>query len=140
MGISTEILRQFYNVEAIRNSILAQEVYFLLFEQEELLGYVSVEPVSEELWVLHKLYVSPLHQRKHIGNTLMDYALDFIGKSITHPITIKLNLNRYNSPALHLYRGKGFKVIGEDNEPLGDYPRTDFVMALACKPKKAECQ
>ena len=60
MGVSLEILRRFYNAQAISDGIKGEEVFLLLFNdrsEKELTGYVSVEPVNDGLWVLHKLYV-----------------------------------------------------------------------------------
>jgi len=139
MGVSLEILRRFYNAQAIREGINNKEIFFLLFEdsgERELTGYVSVEPVGRQLWVLHKLYVSPSHQRRHIGGRLMDYALNYISRHITDTVSVELNLNRHNTPALRLYQAKGFQVVREENSMLGEYHKTDFVMAVTCEPSE----
>ena len=89
MGVSLEILRRFYNAQAISDGIKGEEVFLLLFNdlsEKELTGYVSVEPVNDGLWVLHKLYVSPAHHRRHIGSRLMDDALDYISRHIHNTV------------------------------------------------------
>ncbi len=128
MGVSLEILNRYYNEETIKKNILEKEVYLLLLDEDQLVGYVSVEPMNEELWILHKLYVSPLLQNQHIGAYLMDEALKYIINHITKSVNVELNLNRYNTPALKLYKKKGFEVVREENTMLGAYQKTDFVM------------
>ena len=141
MGVSLEILRRFYNAQAISDGIKGEEVFLLLFNdlsEKELTGYVSVEPVNDGLWVLHKLYVSPAHHRRHIGSRLMDDALDYISRHIHNTVCVQLNLNRHNTPALRLYQTKGFHIVREENGMLGEHPKTDFVMATICEPHEKQ--
>jgi hypothetical protein len=44
-------------------------------------------------------------------------------------MALDLNVNRFN-PAQHFYKKLGFKIIGEEDVPIGQYFMNDYVMRL----------
>jgi ribosomal protein S18 acetylase RimI-like enzyme len=57
--------------------------------------------------------VAPEHQRKGIGRTLLEFALDLSTEAArqTHVSEIRLTVAATNKPALALFRGAGFEVL-----------------------------
>lgn len=78
---------------------------------------------------LDKLYVDTTCQRQGIGEALVlavkEWAID---RDLQ---TLVLRVNRNNKQALAAYRKYGFRIVGEDQKPIGcGYVMDDFIMAL----------
>lgn len=82
------------------------------------------------IYKLHKLYVLPDNQGKGYGRMLIDEVKSRMkndGVSI-----LDLNVNRFN-PAKTFYEKLGFKIIYEEDVPVGPYFMNDYVMRLELK-------
>lgn len=57
--------------------------------------------------------VAPQHQRKGIGRTLLEFALDLSTEAArqSHVSEIRLTVAATNKPALALFRGAGFEIL-----------------------------
>lgn len=76
---------------------------------------------------LHKLYVLPESHGKGYGKLLIQ---EVARRAVLENITIlELNVNRFNS-AKFFYEKLGFKVIREEDIPIGPYWMNDYVMQL----------
>ncbi len=76
---------------------------------------------------LHKIYVLPNNQGKGYGKLLIDSVKQQLVSQNT--IALDLNVNRYN-PAQDFYKKLGFKIIREEDVPIGQYFMNDYVMRL----------
>ncbi|MFZ6012985.1 MAG: GNAT family N-acetyltransferase [Bacteroidota bacterium] len=76
---------------------------------------------------LHKIYIIPDNHGKGYGKMMIEDIKTRIG--VQGIRTLDLNVNRYN-PAKSFYEKIGFKVIGEEDVPIGPYWMNDYVMRL----------
>lgn len=92
-------------------------------------GFASfgVRPENPSVCKLHKLYVLPNNQGKGYGKILMEEVKRRILEQGIK--TLDLNVNRYN-PAKAFYEKLGFKIIREEDVPIGEYFMNDYVMRL----------
>jgi diamine N-acetyltransferase len=92
-------------------------------------GFASFGMRKEDptIYKLHKLYVLPENHGKGFGKLLVDE----IKRRLTsnNVGTLDLNVNRHN-PAKSFYEKLGFKVIYEEDVPIGPYFMNDYVMRL----------
>jgi ribosomal protein S18 acetylase RimI-like enzyme len=61
------------------------------------------------------------------GRALIVDVVDRLRQRDLH--MLDLNVNRFN-PALHFYKKIGFRVIREEDVPIGPYWMNDYVMRL----------
>lgn len=105
-------------------------VYFLLYENEEPCGYVSVQQEGEGLFHLQKIYVLPSHQGEGYGELLFRHALKYIKKVHPSPCAMELNVNR-NNRAVHFYKRMGMSVDREGDFPIGNgFFMNDYIMRI----------
>ena len=79
---------------------------------------------------IHKLYISPHHQRHGVGKAMIDYvakqALEANNNSLF------LNVNKYNSQAINFYRKHHFVLVKEEAIDIGDgFIMDDYVFELS---------
>ena len=108
----------------IKNNI---QTYILLIENDEPVAFAAYSPREEdaEIYKLHKLYCLPKTQGKGYGKVLINEVAAKVLKAGKH--TLDLNVNRYNK-AKTFYEKMGFKVIYEEDIPIGPYFMNDYVM------------
>lgn len=96
------------------------------------IGYVSYEinQNNSSKTKIHKLYISPDHQRKGLGKLMVDYvalqALDSQNSAVF------LNVNKYNTGAIDFYKKCHFYLASEEVIDIGDgFLMDDYVFELA---------
>jgi len=106
--------------------------FLLIKEQAGYAGFVSYGERQDEpgVFKLHKIYVLPNNQGKGYGKLLIDAVKQQLASISV--IALDLNVNRYN-PAQHFYKKLGFKIIREEDVPIGQYFMNDYVMRLELK-------
>lgn len=95
--------------EAIRECLHIGGALFLIEDQNEIIGSAWITYDGRRFY-LHHMAVSPLRQNQGIGKMLMDKVIAF-GKE--HKTQMKLEVNRQNARAIHLYEKYGFGNLGE---------------------------
>ena len=103
--------------------------FLILEDKEGHQGFASFGARKEEpgVFKLHKIYIMPKNQGKGYGSLLID--------EIKRRLTIQginvldLNVNR-NNEAREFYKKLGFKIIREEDVPIGQYWMNDYVMRL----------
>jgi ribosomal protein S18 acetylase RimI-like enzyme len=105
------------------------QTFVLLREGKEAQAFASFGPKDDknQIFKLHKLYVLPNTHGKGYGRLLVEEVKKRLLKNDIH--TLDLNVNRHN-PARSFYEKIGFKVIGEEDVPVGPYWMNDYVMRL----------
>ena len=122
------MLDEIYSTEKLSAQIKNNtQSYLLLVEDEQPVGFAAYSPREEnaEVYKLHKLYCLPKTQGKGYGKILINEVADQVLKAGKH--TLDLNVNRHNK-AKSFYEKMGFKVIYEEDIPIGPYFMNDYVM------------
>lgn len=124
-----------FNDDALRSMLTHREQEFIILEQDgRALGFAAFAPRPEEshVYKLHKLYVRPECHGKSFGRKLLDeVSLRLSRRNIR---LLDLNVNRQN-PAYGFYLHYGFKVIRQEDVPIGPYWMNDYVMRLDIAPE-----
>lgn len=128
-----------YSVENLKKQMSEEgHVYLLGYYNEEVMGYVSVQPQGKSAYEggqidtfhLQKIYVLPDFQGLHCGSFLFREAIQYIKELHPTPCLMELNVNRHNK-ALHFYERMGMKKLREGDFPIGNgYYMNDYIMGL----------
>ena len=78
-------------------------------EAAEAVGCVAIRKISEEIGELKRMYIKPNQQKKGIGKTLLEQALQ-LAKDCNYNV-VKLDTLNYMLSAIHLYKKAGFYEI-----------------------------
>lgn len=99
---------------------------FFVQDEDQILGTVALMKISEGVFELTKMAVTPAAQGKRIGQHLMGHTLDYAKKRGWKKLIIYSNRKLEN--AIHIYKKYGFQEIPiEENNP---YARGDIKMEL----------
>lgn len=105
-------------------------IYYLAYQENEPVGYLSIQPEGEHIFHLQKLYILPPFQGMHLGEQLFKQAIAAIKELHPTPCQMRLNVNRHNK-ALIFYQKMGMKKIAEGDFPIGNgYYMNDYIMGL----------
>jgi ribosomal protein S18 acetylase RimI-like enzyme len=124
------MLNLIYSREALENVMSnGTQTFILLKDENGWQGFASYGLRNEDSSVckLHKLYVLPENHGKGYGRILLEEVKSRIRNMGVY--TLDLNVNRHN-PAKGFYEKIGFRVIREEDVPVGPYFMNDFVMRL----------
>jgi diamine N-acetyltransferase len=106
-------------------------MYYLAYDGEHAVGYVSIQPQGADIFHLQKIYVLPSCQGKGFGKQLFLKAVDIV-KSF-HPqgvCRMELNVNRHNK-ALTFYEKMGMYRVSQGDFDIGNgFYMNDYIMAL----------
>ena len=126
------MLDSFYSITNLEKQMDNGQVFELLFEETNTIGFVAYEfncnfeKFSQPLTKIHKIYLLPEMQGKGFGKFLIDEIVR-IAKS-NNQKGIYLNVNKYNS-AKFFYEKLGFVISKEEVIDIGnDYVMDDYVM------------
>jgi len=113
------MFEQMYSSESLQQQMKEGHIFFIGYDAEKPVGYVSIEQKDDNLFCLQKLYILPEYQGTGAGKFLFTSAIDYI-KSI-HPTrcTLELNVNRKNR-AIRFYEHMGMKKYRESDDPIGN--------------------
>lgn len=111
------MLARFQSVEAMREQIKNGFLYFLILDKNVPLGYMSVELLSETLF-LSKFYVKEAERGKGYGRKMIVY-LEALAKEKKLD-TIALTVNKYNTKSIKMYEKVGFDITGAVVKDIGE--------------------
>ena len=124
------MLAAIYSPEILRSQMQnGIQRFLVLVEEGKIQAFASFGPRAEHpgVYKIHKLYVLPGNHRKGYGRALID---DIKTRSTLEGADkLDLNVNRDN-PARYFYEKIGFKIIREEDVPIGPYWMNDYVMQL----------
>ena len=124
------MLANFYAITNLENQMDAGQVFELIFEDNNVIGFVSYEfnCKKTKLLKIHKIYLLPETQGKGFGKFMIDEIVR-IAKSNDQK-GIFLNVNKYNK-ARFFYEKLGFVVSKDEVIDIGNgYVMDDYVMEL----------
>lgn len=114
------MLEKFLSYSAIEQNIKNNYNFFLIKYNNEYCGFFSYKVNNDHLY-LSKLYIKSSYRGLKISNDIFKH-LD------QYKLDILLNVNKYNT-ALNYYFNKGFKIIKEEINDIGNnYVMDDYVM------------
>lgn len=121
----TLLLEKMYAPEALRAQMAGSHQYFLGLENDQPLGFISVEPRADTLFI-HRLYVDMASQSQGIGSALM-FAACASFPDATHAT---LYVNRNNHQSIGYYKHRGFEITREvDDDSIAGAPiKHDYEM------------
>ena len=120
-----------YGIGSLHRQIADEgHVYQLAFDGDEPVGYVSVQPESDDVYHLQKIYVLPSRQHAGCGRQLFDAALSYAKSVHPAPCSVRLNVNRQNS-AIGFYEKMGMKIVEQGDFPIGNgFYMNDYIMQI----------
>lgn len=124
------MLDTIYDLGVLKDQIRSgEQQYIILRTDRQPSGFAAYSPRPEDpaVFKLHKLYVLPSDHGKGLGRKLVDEVASRAHATGAH--ALDLNVNRQN-PALSFYKKYGFRVIREEDIPIGPYWMNDYVMRL----------
>lgn len=125
-----------YAVSSIEEQMNQGHTYYIAYDKENPVGYLSIEKESETIFHLQKIYILPTAQRRGVGEFLIKKAEEHACLYKTAPICyIELNVNR-NNPAVDFYQKMGFVIDREVNNDIGNgFYMNDYIMKkeITCK-------
>ena len=124
------MLNTLYNHGELRRIMDNGSQKFLILKDEDgYQGFASygVRKEDPSVYKLHKIYVLPGNQGKGYGKLLMEEVKKQVGTR--GGTMLDLNVNRQN-PAQEFYKKLGFRIIRQEDVPIGQYFMTDYVMRL----------
>ena len=124
------MLDNFYSIENLENQMDKGQVFELLFEDSNVVGYLSYEFNCKETGLLkiHKIYLLPETQGKGFGKFMIDEVIKIAKENQQKGIF--LNVNKYNK-AQFFYNKLGFNISKEEVIDIGNnYIMDDYQMEL----------
>lgn len=132
--LSTEqlnyMLDNFYSIENLSNQMDKGQVFELLFEDDNVVGYLGYELNCSKTGLLkiHKIYLLPETQGKGFGKFMIDEVIK-IAKN-NNQKGVFLNVNKYNK-AQFFYNKLGFIITKDEVIDIGNnYIMDDYQMEL----------
>ncbi len=125
------MMEMMYSTANLNKQFAEGHEFYIAYHDEEPVGFVSYNKVSDALFHLQKLYVLPTCQGTGLGRKLITLAFQAVKlNNEDKKITLELNVNRQNK-ALHFYEKMGMKnVRTEDNNIGSGYEMNDYVMSI----------
>lgn len=124
------MLDHIYSTETLTHVMSnGSQKFILLKDSGKIQGFAAYGPRDEDrkVFKLHKIYILPENHGKGYGKILIDEVKKRVRAAGSQ--ALDLNVNRHN-PAKGFYEKLGFKIIAEEDVPIGPYWMNDYVMRL----------
>ncbi|TDE15544.1 GNAT family N-acetyltransferase [Dyadobacter psychrotolerans] len=120
------MFEKIYSYDALKKSILLEgQQFLLLISGEQTIGFAAVSEAEPGCFKLHKVYLLPSSQGTGAGRHLLTAAEEYVKSVGGRKMT--LNVNKYNK-AKSFYEKMNYKVIREEDIPIGPYWMNDYVL------------
>ncbi|MCP2043608.1 GNAT family N-acetyltransferase [Pontibacter sp. HSC-36F09] len=119
-----------YTYEALEQQMQEGQRFVLLLDAAEPIGFAaySMKDSSDAVYKLNKIYLLPSRQGEGLGNLLLTAVEERVKKAGAR--YLDLNVNKYNQ-AKAFYERSGYRVLLEEDIPIGPYWMNDYVMRKA---------
>jgi ribosomal protein S18 acetylase RimI-like enzyme len=111
------MLTRFQSAQAISEQIADGYLYFLIEEGGQFIGYISVQPKEQELF-LSKIYVLLSRRGKGYGRKAVGFIEELANKKSLEKIVLTVNKN--NALAIKAYEAIGFKKVEALVQDIGN--------------------
>lgn len=99
----------FWNPDTLKQEIESKNSYFLVAKYEnEIIGFAGIKIIFDEADLMN-IVVKKSARNQHIGSLLLDNLLKHTKKN--NILSIMLEVNEKNTPAILLYKKYGFEQI-----------------------------
>lgn len=99
----------FWNPDTLKQEIESNNSYFLVAKYEnEIIGFAGIKIIFDEADLMN-IVVKKSARNQHIGSLLLDNLLKYAKKN--NILSIMLEVNEKNTPAILLYKKYGFEQI-----------------------------
>jgi len=130
------MLSRFQSAQAIEEQIANGCLYFLIRDAGEFIGYISIQPKDEELF-LSKIYVLSSRRGKGYGRKAVRFAEELAIKKGLAKIVLTVNKN--NTLAIKAYEAIGFKKVEALVQDIGSgFVMDDYKMEKKRSEKREE--
>ena len=120
------MIERYQSFEAISGQLMHGYRYFLIEEGDVIMGYFGVQPQGERLF-LSKFYILKEYRGRKLFSLGLQYMIELCKESGLE--SIYLTVNRNNTHAYKVYLAKNFKVIAEEDNPIGEgFEMNDYIM------------
>lgn len=120
------MLELMYSKEALETQMREGHSFYLLYSDQEPVGFASVNELSAGVFKLQKIYVLPQEQGKGSGKFLLQAIVDKLKK--VNAKVLQLNVNR-NNRAQSFYKKLGFSIVKSEDIEIGKgFFMNDYVM------------
>ena len=123
------MLQLFYSPEALQQQMLQGHQFIICSDDAQPVGFAAWSEVEPGIAKLHKLYVVTGQQGKGVGKAMIGHIANELTTQGT--TTLRLNVNRYNYPAIAFYEKAGFtRYLDEDIDIGSGYFMNDHVLVM----------
>lgn len=109
---------EMYATESLEKQ-LERGQFFVLEDEGEARGYMAVYRISEQQWMLDKLYILPECKGRGYGRALVDHIIAIIRRRYGCPVELLLDVNRRNE-AVAFYQHLGFEITDSWDRVIAD--------------------
>jgi ribosomal protein S18 acetylase RimI-like enzyme len=121
------MIEKFYSDSVIEDQMLGGHQFLIFFNDGLPMAFAGYSPIEPAVFKLHKLYILPSFQGQGFGRTIMEIIIADLKKKKVGEL--RLNVNRFNYPAIAFYEKNGFKSLKEEDIDIGGgYFMNDFIM------------
>lgn len=119
------MLAKIYNHHSLVEQLsIKKHVFYLIRNDDEVLGFLSVSSENTSDYFLHKFYIDQQKSNAGIGTEVLNLLIKAI-----NPKSLTLTVNRQNYKSINFYFKNGFKIDRVEDFDIGDgYQMNDFVM------------
>jgi GNAT superfamily N-acetyltransferase len=119
------MLQTMYNLESLKKQTIEQNhIFYLIFNNNELVGFLSVSTKNKNDFFLHKFYIHQSISGKGVGTKVFELLIKLIS-----PKSLTLTVNRKNFKSINFYFKNGFTINRVEDFDIGNgYIMNDFVM------------
>ena len=133
--LSTEqieyMMKMMYSPASLEKQMSQGHRFAIASRKDKLVGYLSYETNCDnsDKTKIHKLYISPNHQRLGVGKAMVNFvALQALKANNS---TLFLNVNKHNKKAINFYNKLHFQLVKEEEIDIGDgFIMDDYVFEL----------
>lgn len=122
------MFEKIYSPEALAAQMHAGQQFLILTSDQQPVGFSAVAEEKPGKFKLHKIYVLPATQGTGAGKFLLQETENFV--KAQGGTVLSLNVNRYNK-AKGFYENRGFRVVDEQDIPIGPYWMNDYILEKA---------
>lgn len=125
------MMEMMYSAASLAKQMDEGHQYAIAKFDKQNIGYVSyeIDHSKSNKTKIHKLYISPQHQRHGVGKAIIDYVTKQALEQKNY--SLFLNVNKYNSQAISFYRKHYFVLVKEEAIDIGDgFIMDDYVFEL----------
>lgn len=124
------MLNKFYSKLALLEQMKNKQQFYLIYEDDNPLGYISVTQQGDKEYFLNKFYIDTKMHNKGIGSE----AFELLFRTLNSPDKISLTVNRQNYKAINFYFRNGFIIEKVADFDIGQgFVMNDFVMTRQSK-------